>query len=496
MVTPCKESDFTAGDSGCASAQVGDGSAKLAVTGVPGDQTATVKLFLVEPTTGLPRFGLSATALGARVAALANVTLRADAGLDVALTDLPRTVPGLGAPLEIKELDLTLKGTVGGKPFTRLPTSCGEATTKTTIRSHDKPDTDVIKDAKLTPTECGALPFAPTLTATAAITPGTDGVEFTSVIGQAAGESAQKQAVLSLPSDLNPRLSALGGACPASVTDINACPAGATVGSASATTPLLPAPLTGKLVLKAGGTALPLLVIAFPAPVPLQLTGQTSLSGAGLVTTFAGIPDVPLTSLSVKINGGANSVLQALPSLCAGGKTVGGSFTGHSGKTATAAAPLTVTGTCPAGSGQTPPPGQQPGAGKPSGKLTLSSLAKRTAKLVASVTVPANGSAAKTVRLKLPKGLTIDTKKAKTGVKVKAGSKTLKAKVTRTGVSVTIAGTGERRVSITISGGALKVSASLKKKVKAKKGGTLKATLTVGDAAGKSHSLATSAKAR
>ena len=493
-VTPCKESDFTAGDAGCAAAQVGDGTAKINVTGA-GEQTAQLKLFLVEPAGGLPRFGLSASALGARLTSLAAVTLRADAGLDVAITDLARTV-SLGpatAPLEIRELDLVLKGTVDGKPFTRLPTSCAESTTRTTIQSHDQPTTNVTRDAKLTATDCGALPFAPTLAASAAITPGTDGVEFTSTIGQAAGESAQKQAVLSLPAELNPRLSALGAACPTSVTDINACPATATVGSASATTPLLPVPLTGKLVLKAGGTALPLLVIAFPAPVPLQLTGQTSLAGSGLVTTFAGIPDVPLSSLSVKINGGANSVLQALPGLCTGAKPVGGSFTGHSGKTAATSTTLVVTGACPAG--QTPP-GQTPSAGKPSGKLTLTGLAKRTAKLVARLTVPSSGSPAKTVKLTLPKGLTIDTKKAKTGVKVRAGGKTVKAKVTRTGVSVTLTGSGARSVEITVSGGALKASAALVKKVKAKKGGTLKAKLTVRDAAGKSHSVSISAKAR
>ena len=71
----------------------------------------------------------------------------------------------------------------------------------------------------------------------------------------------------------------------------------------------------------------------------------------------------------------------------------------------------------------------------------------------------------------------------------------VKLKATATSLSFTLAGTGARSAQITVSGGALKVAASLKRKVKAKRAGTLKATLAATDAARKTTTLTPSAKA-
>ena len=73
------------------------------------------------------------------------------------------------------------------------------------------------------------------------------------------------------------------------------------MGSATAVSPLYPKPLTAKAYLT--GTALgPDLTLVFPAPFPLTLTGSVTLTTKDAV--FTGLPDIPLTSLKLVLNGG------------------------------------------------------------------------------------------------------------------------------------------------------------------------------------------------
>lgn len=493
-VTPCTAAQFSA-DSCPAGSQIGGGSVTAAAPAPLGDVTAPARMFVVEPAAAgaLPRIGLDIKPTGLpRTTTLADVAIRpADAGVDIVIKDLPREVGP--APIFFKKLDVKIDGTVGGAPFTRMATACTEIKTRVSLTTYA--GATATAEDPFTATGCDALGFAPKLAAAAAITPGTDGVELTSVVTQGGGESAQKKVVLSLPSGFAPRLTALSRACPAA-TDINACPATATVGAATATTPLLPGTLTGKIVLKATTATLPTLSIVFPAPVPLRLDGSTQLTATGMQTTFDGIPDVPIANLTVRLNGGADSVLQATPALCTPGQAVGGAFTAHSGKAANVRAPLAVTGTCQGGGGTTPPPPPPPIVEKLTGKLSFSSIAK-TPKLVASLTVPRSRAAARKVKLSLPSGLTVVKRRLAKGLAVVAGGKRVKVKRTSTSRSVTITlPSAARSVKITLSKGALKASASLKRKVKAKRGGTLKVMLRVTDSAGKAASLSLRAKAR
>ena len=77
------------------------------------------------------------------------------------------------------------------------------------------------------------------------------------------------------------------------------------VGSASSTSPLYPTPLTGKTYLT-GSLAAPAITIRFPAPFALTLNGSVNL--ATNTTTFSGLPDIPLTDLSVTLAGGADAL--------------------------------------------------------------------------------------------------------------------------------------------------------------------------------------------
>ena len=480
VLTPCSEASFNANT--CASnTQVGSGSVTVAAGG--SDFPAAARLFMLAPATagGLRRLGLDATAAGARVTTILTVTARpADGGFDLAATGLPRQVMFGSSTIDIfiKKVDLTLPVTVNGKPFIRMPSYCANpASSRLSIVSYNVA-TPVTADNAFTATGCDSLAFAPTLTATAVTTDGNDGVELTSTLGQAAGEAAIRKAVLTLPEELSPRASTLDKAC--TTPDVAACPESATVGSASVTTPLLQDALPGKLVLKAVPGGLPQLVIVLSSPVPLQIAGSSSVTSTGrLETTFDNLPDVPLTSLAVKLTGGAGSLLQAKPALCSDATTVAGEFTGQNAKTQSRTPALIVTG-CPA----------------ISGRIKLSGLTK-VGKMVAKISVPATLPALTKVKLKLPKGLSFDRDQVKRGLKIRAGSRTItKATLTGRSISFSTGRSGARSISVTARRGLLVASDSLKRKIRAGTAGELKFSQTLTDTGGKSTPLRLSATPR
>jgi hypothetical protein len=73
------------------------------------------------------------------------------------------------------------------------------------------------------------------------------------------------------------------------------------VGSASATSPLYPATLTGAAYLTGDSSGVSLTLV-FPSPFPLTLTGAVDL--AKNTATFIGLPDIPLTNLAVNLDAG------------------------------------------------------------------------------------------------------------------------------------------------------------------------------------------------
>ena len=72
----------------------------------------------------------------------------------------------------------------------------------------------------------------------------------------------------------------------------------------------------------------------------LRLDGQVESSGGRLVNTFEGIPDVPLSSFNLHINGGDGGLLQNTANLCEDTGALDGTFTAYNDKIAQATAPL------------------------------------------------------------------------------------------------------------------------------------------------------------
>jgi hypothetical protein len=174
-----------------------------------------------------------------------------------------------------------------------------------------------------------------------------------------------------------------------------------TIGTATATSPLYPVPLTGSDYLTGTLSALKI-VIVFPPPFALTLAGAVDV--AHNTTTFTGLPDIPLSDLNVTLAGGNNAAFAAFCSPASG--TASSTLIAQSGARATVSAPFTVAG-CSGSQGTT---GSGPGSkASPTGRAgivsgAVSGLASGHPALSFKLTAGKNAKL-KSFTVKLPRGL-------------------------------------------------------------------------------------------
>ena len=132
------------------------------------------------------------------------------------------------------------------------PTNCAELATESSLAGFISPQSSTGSSQELrTPFQvnnCGALAFKPSFkAATSAKASKANGAALETTIKQSAGQANIKSVLVQLPARLPSRLTTLQKACPEATFAANplGCPAVSRVGTASASTPLLPSKLTG-----------------------------------------------------------------------------------------------------------------------------------------------------------------------------------------------------------------------------------------------------------
>jgi hypothetical protein len=253
---------------------------------------------------------------------LGTVVTRATISVDphtarvtVATTNLPTIVAGV--PVRLK----TIKVEVNRPSFILNPTSCSALATESTLTS--TLDATQTLSSPFQVGACSALAFKPSFKiSTSAKTSKKNGASLRVSLTQPAHEANMKSVVVELPKQLPSRLTTLQKACPEATfaaNPVDCRPLGSEVGSAVVMTPVLPGQLTGSAYLVShGGEAFPDLDLVLEGDngVKVILTGNTKITKGVTSSTFATIPDVPVTSFVLNLPVGPHSALTAVGGLC------------------------------------------------------------------------------------------------------------------------------------------------------------------------------------
>jgi hypothetical protein len=488
----CSVSDAAAGtcsdDSkiGTIDTSVGSGDDPLELPGTiyiadplqPGDPAS---LSIVVPNKAGP-FDFGNTVLRARI------VLRSDYGLDVILADnLPSIVQGI--PIRLRTAGVN----IDRDNFIRNPTSCAAQQLAATFTSRE--DTQVTTRTPYQATGCDTLPFAPKLRFVIRGETKKDGhPTLDAILTQADGEANILKSVVVLPDVIRPEVLALqrpGGLCQEAQALTRTCPSTSQVGVATATTPLLPEPLSGPVyIVQHSGNPLPKLVIFLDGRVSIKLEAQNGFQGLRIVNTFDGLPDLPVSSFELTISGGKNGILKNFSDLCAKDNTGDATFTAHSGKTYTDH-PLIETPLNTKGCVST---------AAPRATLTLKGVAKGRPTLSLRVRRGPSGANLRSLSLRLPRSLKVNTKKARKGTLVRGSRKLSRRqwRLTRRGVLTLrrLPRTGYASLRAILKKGTLRPSAKLRQQVRKHKAKNVRFRLRAVDVQGHRFNITLSVRPR
>ena len=315
----CEEPQAAQGTCGQASlighvtAGVGAGTSPLDVTG---------QVFLTGPYEGAP-YGLSIV-----VPAIAGpfnlgiVKVRAAISVDPLTATLTVTSDPLpqileGVPLQLRVVNVS----IDRKDFIFNPTDCAPLSISSTTTSSF--GLSATSSSRFQATNCATLGFTPKFeVTTSGRTSRADGASLATRLTYPKGAQANIARVkIELPKLLPARLKTLQKACAAVVFETNPaeCPGESVIGIVRASTPVLPAEMTGPVYFVShGGEAFPDVVIVLQGDgVRVDLSAATFISKKSVTSaTFNTVPDVPVSSFEVYLPEGSYSALSATGDLC------------------------------------------------------------------------------------------------------------------------------------------------------------------------------------
>jgi hypothetical protein len=344
----CSEADANAGTCPTASRV---GSATVAAG--PGDSPFYLRnqaVSLTGPYKGAP-YGL-AIAVQAVAGPFNLGTVVVRQALNVDVDDAHATVvsdplPTIrdGVPFRVRRVHVV----VDRPGFMRSPSSCNPLSISTNVFSAGGQNVGLTTPIRFT--GCDKLPFAPKLAlkltgAKEAKVGGHPGIE--ALVTQQPGEAGIKAVTVTLPLSLalDPNNSESDSLCEYLDGLRNQCPAKSVIGSVTAISPLLKTPLHGKVYFVKGVRTdpksgrqirtLPTLLIELRGEINVNLRASNSVpDNKHLTSTFPMIPDAPISSFSMKLNGGKKGILvitDGHSNICAVAQKPFLNALGHNGK--------------------------------------------------------------------------------------------------------------------------------------------------------------------
>ncbi|MFZ1997405.1 MAG: hypothetical protein WAU75_25030 [Solirubrobacteraceae bacterium] len=399
--------------------------------------------------------GLAVNSSGTQIGSTADIKVRPSgdpAGVGVAIQfQLPNSLDGV--PISIHEISSTFDGL-------RYPTTCPSTPQTFAVAADSYGDATVhTASAPLSVTGCSSLSYSPSFAVTATRDRADNEVEVVTNVTQSAAEAPSSSLSLALPyAQLRPNVAGLQRLCQ-NLSSGTCSP----VGTVTAVSPLYPHALTGQAYLTGTITGLTLTLV-FPAPFPLTLVGSVNL--ATNVTTFSGLPDIPLTSLRVTLDGGPQGLFLSLCHDATG--TASATLTDQNGdKTATVPANFTVAG-CPSTGGGP----RQPGEGTALTSPLAAGLQAGHPSLSFRVRAAKGAAKLRALTIELPKGLSFISHRSGhrltvKGVRVKGAA--IKSLAVSHGHLVIALKRAVSSLGVTLTGTALRESAALRSKAAAHK---------------------------
>jgi hypothetical protein len=239
-----------------------------------------------------------------------------DAQLHVITDPIPAIQDGI--PLRIRDIRVLLD-----RPnFTVNPSDCG--TLAVTGTAHGLQGGSVPVSDHFQVGGCAGLPFAPHLTG--AITSGGSDLRRSGhpnlvfdLVPRPGDANLSSVGVL-LPRQMQIDSFNLGNQCTEAELAQTECAGHTPIGSSTADTPLLGGQLSGPVYTVTGSGALPRLAVVLHGtslePVTLVVRAIVEAPGNGILNTFVGIPDAPITDFKLNIFGGPKGLLVNNTSLC------------------------------------------------------------------------------------------------------------------------------------------------------------------------------------
>ncbi len=308
------------------------------------------KLYLAGPYHGSPISIVSITAAKVGPFDLGTVVVRealkvnpetAEVFVDATGSDpIPHIVDGI--PVHLRDIRIY----VNRPEFVLNPTSCEKTSTASTVLgsglnfASEADDVPVTVTSPFQAADCASLPFGPRL--------GLKLLGATKRTGHPAlkatlhmngiGEAAISRAQVTLPKSEFLDQGHIRTVC----TRVQfkeaggngaGCPAASVYGRARASTPILSEPLEGPVYLRSAEHQLPDLVAALHGQeINVDLDGRIDSLHGQIRNTFEAVPDAPVSSFTLEMQGGRKGLLINSTNLCRGTHRAIVDFTGHNGK--------------------------------------------------------------------------------------------------------------------------------------------------------------------